>query len=414
MLLIKCGKVFLGSYEAGSDGQISSKEASEASTAFKTGIFDILVSNGIIIEISEHIPETPEMTVIDASGLIVAPGLVDIHVHFREPGFEYKEDIKTGSEAAAAGGITTCCCMPNTSPVVDSREIVERITGIAALASVNVLPIGAVTIGQQGVKLTDFAALKEAGVVALSDDGLPVSNDDVMRKALLEASKNDMLVISHCEKEETMVVRDIKLVSETNTRVHIAHVSTADAVESIRNAKEAGIKVTAETCPHYFSLTNEAVNTKGANAKMSPPLRKQRDVEGIIEGLIDGTIDAIATDHAPHSEEEKSMPLQYAPNGILGLETSLAVTLTYLYHTGKISMEKIIELMSLNPAELLNLDAGRLKTGGVADIVIFDTNEEWTVDPLNFKSKSRNTPYGEMRLKGKVKYTIVRGEVVYS
>jgi len=400
----------------------------------KTSSGEILIENDKIIKISENIsgvvpdsapenipenvsentPETPDMTVIDATGLIVAPGFVDIHVHFREPGFEYKEDIMTGAAAAAVSGVTTCCCMPNTSPVADCVEVIEAIKEKAALVSVDVLPIGAVTIGQKGAELTDFASLKKAGVVALSDDGIPINSDEVMREALLKAKENDMLIISHCEEEEPMVARDVSLAAETNTRVHIAHVSTADAVETIRKAKALGVKVTAETTPHHFSLTEAAIEGKGADAKMSPPLRRPEDVEAIIEGLCDGTIDAIATDHAPHSIEEKAQPFDKAPNGIIGLETSLAVTLTYLYHTGKLSMDKIIELMAKKPAELLGLDAGILKEGCPADIVIFDPDEEWTVDPEKFKSKARNTPYGGMKLRGKVKYTISRGKVVYS
>jgi len=352
--------------------------------------------------------------VIDVSDLVVVPGLVDIHVHFREPGFEYKEDILTGSEAAAAGGVTTCCCMPNTSPVADSKEVLEIITEKAKQAAVTVLPIGAVTMGQKGKELTDFAALKKAGAVALSDDGLPIRNDEIMRKALQEAKKNDILIISHCEEEEPMVERDVKLAAETDAKIHIAHVSTAYAVETIRKAKAAGVKVTAETCPHYFSLTEEKVKEKGTNAKMSPPLRKQKDVEAIIEGLIDGTIDAIATDHAPHSAEEKALLLNEAPNGIIGLETSLAVALTYLYHTGKLSLAKILSLMSKNPADILSINDGSLKEGETADIIIFDPNEEWTVDKKNFKSKSINTPYDGMKLKGKIKYTISRGKIVYN
>jgi len=374
---------------------------------------EILIEDGKIAKIADGIPENADMTVLDASGLIVAPGLVDIHVHFREPGFEYKEDISTGASAAAAGGITTCCCMPNTSPVADCPEIIESITLKATHAPVKVLPIGAVTVGQLGKKLTDFASLKSAGVIALSDDGMPVKNDEIMRKALQTASENELLIISHCEEEEPMVERDVKLAAETGTRVHIAHVSTAKAVETIRKAKAAGIKVTAETCPHYFTLTEEEVGKKGTLARMSPPLRKQKDVEAIIKGVTDGTIDVIATDHAPHTAEEKALPFDEAPNGIIGLETSLALTLTFLYHTGKLSMEEVIRLMSTNPAEILNLEAGYLKTGGVADIVIFDPDEEWTVDPTRFKSKAHNTPFGGMKLRGKVKYTISRGKIVY-
>ena len=374
---------------------------------------DILINGDTIVEIGSDISETDDMTVIDASGLVVAPGLVDIHVHFREPGFEYKENIQTGADAAAAGGVTTCCCMANTSPVIDSKEYTEYITKKAKQVPITVLPIGAVTFGLQGNELTDFNTLRNAGAVALSDDGIPIINDDIMRKALQLAALHNLTIISHCEEEASMVVRDIKLAAVTNTKVHIAHVSTAAAVEAIRLAKANGIKVTAETCPHYFSLTSEKVAEKGTLAKMSPPLRSENDVKAIIEGLCDGTIDAIATDHAPHSDEEKSLLFCQAPNGIIGLETLLAVSLTYLYHTGKMPLNKVIELMSSRPAEVLNLNAGRLKTGGSADIVIFDPDEEWTIDSSMFKSKARNTPYGGMKLQGKVKYTISKGKVVY-
>ena len=351
--------------------------------------------------------------IIDATGLVVAPGLVDIHVHFREPGFEYKEDILTGAAAAAAGGLTTCCCMPNTLPVIDSKEILDYVTDKAKSAEIKVLPLGAVTIGQKGEELTDFKALIKAGAVALSDDGVTIKNDEIMRAALLKAKESDILIISHCEEEEPMVKRDIKLAEETGSRVHIAHVSTASAVETIRNAKSRGVKVTAEAAPHHFSLTEEAVAEKGTLAKMSPPLRKQKDVDAIIQGLCDGTIDAIATDHAPHSIEEKTLPYNEAPNGVIGLESLLAVTLTSLYHTDKLSLAEIIKLVSTNPAEILTLDAGQFKGGRIADIVIFDPDEEWTVDPSKFRSKARNTPFGGKKLRGKVKYTISRGQLVY-
>ena len=373
----------------------------------------LLIENDKIIDISEKIPETAEMTVIDASGLIVAPGLVDMHVHFREPGFEYKEDIQTGAAAAAAGGFTTVCCMPNTLPVADCREVIELIlqksTRETLCAPITVLPIGAVTKGQKGEELTDFAKLKNAGAVALSDDGMPIISNEVMRKALIEADKERMLIISHCEEEEPMVERDVRLVAETGTKIHIAHVSTAEAVDSIRKAKAAGVKVTAETCPHYFLLTEEAIATKGTNAKMSPPLRTEKDVEAIIEGLADGTIDAIVTDHAPHSAEEKAQPFNDAPNGIIGLETALALSLTFLHKTGMFSIEDVINLMSKKPAKILGLKTDKLKKGEVADIVIFDPYETWTVDPEKFKSKARNTPFGGMELNGKVRGIVSKG-----
>jgi len=377
---------------------------------------DILIKDNIIIDISKNIPEADDMTVINATGLIIAPGLIDMHVHFREPGFEYKEDMQSGAAAAAAGGFTTVCCMPNTSPVADCKDVIDSINKktkhgdrySASSVPITVMPVGAVTLGQKGEKLTNFTELKKAGVIALSDDGMPIVNPDVMRKALIAAEKENMLIISHCEEEETMAERDVRLAEETGTRVHIAHVSTAKAVESIRKAKSAGVKVTAETCPHYFSLTRDTIKEKGTNAKMNPPLRSKKDVEAIIEGLSDGTIDAIATDHAPHSADEKALPFDDAPNGIIGLETSLAVSLTFLYHTGLFTIEEVINLMSKNPAKILNLNAGVLEKGATADIVIFDPDEEWMVDSGKFKSKSRNTPYDGMKLKGNVKHTISR------
>jgi len=371
----------------------------------------------------------------DTSGYITAPGLIDIHVHFREPGFEYKEDILSGSLAAAAGGFTTCCCMPNTSPVADNAETVNYITEKSKKAVIEVLPIAAVTIGQQGEQLTNFASLKKAGAVALSDDGIPIKDEKIMRAALISAKENDMLIISHCEDEEEMAARDVKLAAELGARIHIAHISTAETVDIIRRAKAAGVKVTAETAPHYFSLTSEEVSKQGANACMNPPLRTQSDVEAIIEGLCDGTIDVIATDHAPHSISEKALPVGKAPNGIIGLETSLAVTLTYLYHTGILSLERIIELMSVNPGKILGLDKSesvaadfsilgapatvteqpKIEKGVVtlSDYIIFYPDEEWIVDPSTFKSKSRNTPFAGMKLRGKVKQTVVGGKVVY-
>ena len=375
---------------------------------------DILIKDGKVAEISKNILVTKEMTVIDAAGLIVAPGLVDIHVHFREPGYEHKEDLLTGGAAAAAGGVTTCCCMPNTKPVADSKDIVEYITNETKRTPVKVLPVGAVTIGQQGRELTDFDSLIKAGAVALSDDGITIQSSEVLRSALQFANSKEYLIISHCEEESLMVTRDVKLAAETGSRIHIAHVSLAEAVNTIRRAKSAGVMVTAEACPHHFSLTEEVVADKGALAKMSPPLRTENDVAAVIQGLSDGTIDAIATDHAPHSEAEKALPFDEAPNGIIGLETSLALALTHLYHTGKLSMDKILKLMSTNPAKIIKLNAGSIQKGGVADIVIFDPNEEWIVDPTKFKSKARNTPYAGQKLRGKVKYTITKGKVIYS
>jgi len=404
------------------------------------GSADILIKDGKVAAISENIAETGEMKVINAAGFVAAPGLVDMHVHLRDPGFEYKEDILTGASAAAAGGVTTCCCMPNTSPVADNAETVRYMAAKAKEAPVRVLPYGAVTLSQQGEELTDFAALKAAGAAALSDDGNSIQSAELMRRALRQARDNSILVISHCEDsgmvknyavnegrvsgilglrgrpaiaEETMVLRDAMLAAETDARVHIAHVSTAGSVEIIRKAKAEGVKITAETCPHYFTLTEDEILSQGSLARVNPPLRTVGDVEAIIGGLADGTLDAIATDHAPHAPHEKALPLADAPSGMIGLETSLALALTYLYHTGKLSLDEIVALMSANPARILGADAGRLSAGDPADVVLFDPDEEWIVFPENFKSKARNTPFTGMKLRGKVKYTISRGEIVY-
>ena len=402
---------------------------------------DVLIKDDRIVQISESIPETDEMTVIDACGLVVAPGFVDLHVHFREPGFIYKEDIMTGAMAAAAGGVTTCLCMPNTSPVVDDAKTLRYIADRTIDASIRVLPVAAVTLSQKGKELTDFEMLKNCGAAALSDDGNPISSAAIMREALIKAKKTGLTIISHCEDEEMvknyavnegevskklnlpgrpaiaeeiMVARDVMLSAETGAHVHIAHISTAASVEIVRRAKLEGINVTAETCPQYFSLTQDEVLRQGALARVNPPLRTALDVAGIIEGLVDGTIDCIATDHAPHSVEEKSESLANAPSGMIGLETSLALALTYLYHTGKLGIDDIIKLMATNPAGVLGLDFGTLLQNACADVVIFDPNEDWIVRPEKFHSKARNTAFAQMKLKGRVKHTISRGKLVYS
>jgi len=401
---------------------------------------DILINDGKITQITETINEAPEMQIINAENLIVAPGLVDMHVHLRDPGFEHKEDIHTGALAAAAGGITTILCMPNTKPVIDTPETVEYIKNRAKTGQISILPCAAVTKGQNGKELTDFVTLKSAGAIAFSDDGNPIQNANLVRKAMLEAQKHDILIISHCEDadmvqnhgvnegkiskklgisgrpaiaEEIMVARDVMLAAERGAKVHIAHVSTAGSVEIIRQAKKAGVRVTAETAPQYFTLTEDEILKQKALARVNPPLRTKKDVEAIIEGLIDGTIDVIATDHAPHLMEEKTLPVPEAMSGMIGLETSLGLALTQLYHTGKLKLYEIIKLMSKKPAEILGISAGKISKGAIADIVIFDTNKKWTVEPDKFKSKARNTPFGGMELQGKVKYTLSKGKIVY-
>ena len=390
---------------------------------------DILVEQERV-SLMEHGLTAQADRIIDASGLTVAPGLVDMHVHLRDP-----------CAAAARGGVTTMACMANTSPAVDCPEQVAYIYDRARQANgVQVYPIAALSKGLRGEEPTDAEALKRAGAVALSDDGSNVDNANLMRDALIRARQLELPILSHCEDtsmvsgravnegsvsrqlwlegrpaiaEEIMVMRDAMLAEETGGRVHICHVSTARSVDIIRKMKKKGVPISCETCPQYFTLTEDEVLSKGAMARVNPPLRTQKDVAGIIAGLRDGTIDVIATDHAPHSVEEKTRPLSRAPSGMIGLETSLAVTLTQLYHTGKMDLPDIIRHMSTNPADILHLSRGRMSLGAVADLVIFDPDEAWTVDPSLFASKARNTPFAGRTLKGRVKYTVVKGEVIY-
>ena len=405
------------------------------------GVMDILMEDGKVTVIGSNINE-PGAQIIDAAGLTVCAGLVDMHVHLREPGFEYKETIETGAAAAARGGFTSIACMPNTRPTVDCPEQVDFVRRKAAEAcGVHIWPIGAVSKGQRGQELTDFEALKGAGVVALSDDGVPIQNANLMRDGLIMAHRQDLTILSHCEDadmvknyavnegrvsrqlrldgrpaiaEELMVSRDAMLAEETGAAVHICHISTAKSVAIVRRYKRKGVQITCETCPQYFSLTEDEILSQGSLARVNPPLRTKSDVEAIIEGLKDGTIDAIATDHAPHSAEEKAKPLTEAPSGMVGLETALAVTLTYLYHTGEMNLSDILRKMTINPACILRLPTkGRLSIGADGDMVIFDPDEEWVVEPSQFASRGRNTPFGGKTLRGKVKYTIVGGRVVY-
>ena len=404
------------------------------------GVMDILIENGKIAVIGSTILDQ-EAEIIDARGLTVCAGLVDMHVHLREPGFEYKETIETGTRAAAAGGFTTVACMPNTRPVTDRPEQVAYILEKAKEAcGVRVAPIGAVTVGQKGEALTDFEALHAAGAVAFSDDGVPVQNANLLRDALILARRQGHTVLSHCEDadmvknyavnegrisrqlrlpgrpaiaEELQVTREAMLAEETGGAVHICHISTAKAVNIVRRYKRRGVPITCETCPQYFTLTEDEVLRQGSMARVNPPLRTSADVEGIIQGLQDGTIDAIATDHAPHSAEEKGRPLTEAPSGMVGLETALAICLTELYHTGRMTLSDILRKLTVEPAGILRIPAGRLALGGEADLVLFDPNEAWTIDPERFASKGRNTPFAGRTVKGKVKYTIVGGNVIY-
>ncbi|MCG8483230.1 MAG: dihydroorotase, partial [Clostridia bacterium] len=400
---------------------------------------NLLIKNGTIIDPSQNLSETMDIwieegqikelaknisieceNIIDAEGKYVTPGLIDMHVHLREPGFEKKETIATGSEAAAAGGFTTIVCMPNTNPVLDHAEVIQAVLNKGKKAPVNVLTMGSITQSSAGKQLSDFTTMKRAGIVGITDDGMTVMNARIMYEALGEAKKNDLLTSVHCEdtnliydnsvnrgqvseqlglqgrpnaSEDIMVERDILLAEAIGAKIHIQHISSGNSVELVRRAKKRGVKVSCEVTPHHFALTEKAIISNGSYAKMSPPLRADKDVQAIIKGLADGTIDAIATDHAPHTEEDKNKPLLDAANGIVGLETALGVALTYLVKTEKIDIMRLIELMSLNPAKLLNLDKGTLKVGSAADITIIDPHKQWTVNKNTFKSKGKNTPF---------------------
>ncbi len=403
------------------------------------GIFDILIENGKVVEIGEKL-ENINGDIIDASGKYVLPGLVDAHCHLREPGFEYKEDIETGTSSAAMGGFTSIACMPNTNPVIDNESIVKYIINRAKQDGlVNVFPIGAITKGQKGEELAEIGELKFAGAVALSDDGKSVKSSSLMKKALQYASMFDITIISHCEDpdlveegvmnegyqstiiglkgipsaaEEIMTSRDLILAEYTNASIHIAHVSTELAVDLIRNAKKRGVKVTAETCPHYFSLTEDCCNNFNTLAKINPPLRTKKDTEAIIEGLRDGTIDIIATDHAPHHADEKNVEFNIASFGMVGFETALPLVITYLVEPGFLTLEQVVEKMCVNPSKLLCLNKGSIEVGKAADIVIVNIEEEFTVDVNKFKSKSKNSPLDGYKLKGSIYCTIVNGKVV--
>lgn len=403
------------------------------------GVLDILISEGTIAQLGKGLDAGVDQ-VVNAAGLTVAPGLVDMHVHLREPGFEAKETVATGCAAAARGGVTTLVAMPNTRPATDCPEIVALVRKKAEPTGVNVLPAGAVTVGQKGEQLTDFAALRRAGVSALTDDGVPIQNLALLRQAMQTAKELDLPLLDHCEDrdmvrnyavnegavsaklglpgrpaiaEELQIMRDVMLAEETGAHIHICHISTGKGVDIVRQAKARGIRVTCETCPQYFTLTENEVLRQGTMARVNPPLRTQADVDAILAGLQDGTIDAIVTDHAPHTAGEKAQSLPDAPSGMVGLETSLALTLTGLYHTGRLSLSRVLALMSASPAALLGLDKGALDAGRDADLVIFDPDEEWTIDREQFVSKGRNTPFHGQTVKGKVKYTISRGKIIY-
>jgi dihydroorotase len=401
---------------------------------------DVLVEGGTITRVGPKLPAPEGTEIVDATGKIVCPGFIDIHVHLREPGYEYKETVATGTRAAAAGGFTAVCCMANTDPVNDNRSVTDYILARARSEGVvRVYPIGAVTRGLRGEELAELAELAEAGCVAFSDDGKPIMNAALYRHAMEYVLPFGVPVISHAEDahlargtsmnegvvstelgldgapaaaEDVMVARDILLAELTGAHVHIAHLSTAGAVRLVRDGKSRGVHVTAEVTPHHLVLTEDAVREYDPNTKMSPPLRTKRDTEALVEGLVDGTIDCIATDHAPHALSEKEGEFDYAAFGIVGLETAVAVLLDRLVRPGVVPLPTLVARMSSDPARLLNLPGGRLTAGAPADITVLDLEAEHVVEPARFRSRSRNTPFGGWRLRGAPWMTIVGGSVV--
>ena len=402
------------------------------------GMADILIRDGKIAQIGDALPQNGE--VIDAQGLTAIPGLVDMHVHLRDPGQTAKEDILTGCNAAAAGGVTSLLCMPNTNPTVDNAETVRYILDKAKNASAKVYVAASITKGLKSAEPTDLEALRAAGAVGLSDDGRPVENTKLLRDAMKQAPALGMTVVAHCEDlfladggkinegaisrqlgvkgipaaaEDCGTAREIALAAAENVPVHICHVSTKTSVALIRDAKRRGVQVTAETAPHYFSLTERELLKRDADYRMNPPLRTAADVHAVIHGLADGTLDCIATDHAPHTAEEKA-DFEQSPNGSIGMETSFAAANTYLVKAGILPFAELVRKMSLNPARILGIDAGTLSPGAPADIVLVDPDEKWTVDPDALHGKSKNTPFKGMTLTGRVKLTLLDGKPVYT
>ncbi len=400
---------------------------------------DIIIKDERIYKIGHFQDNGEYEKIIDAEGKIVSPGLIDVHVHFRDPGFTYKEDIFTGAEAAAKGGFTTVICMANTNPIVDNEETLKYILDKAKKAKIKILQAAAITKEFKGKELVDMKKLKELGVVGFTDDGLPIKDSKLVMEAMEKAKELDMPLSFHEEDpslikspgvnegkvskelkvggapnaaEDVLVARDCMLALKTNAKISIQHISSGNSVDLVRFAKSLGAKVTAEATPHHFSITEEAVLKHKTLAKMNPPVRTEKDKEKIIEGLKDNTIEIIATDHAPHSKEEKERELTKAPSGIIGLETSLALGVTNLVKKGHLTLLELLEKMTINPANFYKLDAGTIEEGKFADLVIFDENEEWIV-PEKFASKANNTPFIGEKLYGKVKYTICNGKIVY-
>ena len=404
-------------------------------------ILDVVVENGLIKELGKGLSAPAGAGVIDATGKFVTPGLIDMHVHLRDPGLEYKEDIISGTRAAAAGGFTSVCCMPNTKPPIDNKAIASYIINKAkAEGFCNVFPVGSITYGMNGERMAEMGELKESGCVAVSDDGKPVASAELMRRSLQYANGIGIMVISHAEElslvgegvmnegftsteiglkgiprvaEDIATARDVMLAEYTGAPLHIAHVSTKDSVRIIRDAKARGVKVTCETAPHYFTLTDDAVRGYNTNAKMNPPLREADDVTAIKEGLKDGTIDCIATDHAPHHIDEKDVEFNEAMNGIIGLETSLPLSLA-LVDEGVLSLTQLVEKMSCNPSNIIGINRGTIKVGAVADITVFDAAAEWTVEADRLFSKAKNSPFLGWKMKGAAVMTVVGGKQIHA
>lgn len=404
------------------------------------GVMDVLLADGVVKAVDAHLDVDADR-VIDAGGFFVMPGLIDLHVHLREPGFEHKETIATGTKAAARGGFTCVCPMPNTKPATDSPERIQWVIKKAEEVSpIHVLPIGAVTEGQAGETLTDIAGMAKAGAVGISEDGKSVMNAALYREGMKQAAEAGILVMAHCEDknlvgkgafnagpkaekygvpgisnavEDVIVARDILLAKETGARLHLCHCSTRDSVSMIRAAKAEGVKVTAEVCPHHFAMTEDDITSGDSNFKMNPPLRTKEDAEALRQGLKDGTIDVISTDHAPHAAFEKEKPIAEAPFGIVGSETAVALTITILVEGGYLTPYQMAERMSYRPAQILGIDRGSLAPGRPGDVTVIDPNAEYVIDPEVFLSMGRNTPFAGRKVRGKVMYTIVDGEIVY-
>lgn len=404
-------------------------------------IKDVLIIDGIIKKIDDEILDEAD-NIIDANNLWVTPGFIDLHVHFREPGFEYKETIETGSKSAAKGGFTTVCCMPNTNPTIDSKEVVEFVKERAGeRAIVNILVVGSITKGLQGKELSDIDGMAKAGICAISDDGRTVQNSNLKRKGMKKAKSLNIPVFVHCEDEsllqggvmnsgeiskqlglpgilseveDVIIARDIILAKGINARLHICHISTSLGVDLLKFGKNIGARVTGEVCPHHFTLTDREVLSLDTNFKMNPPLRSEEDVRAIKRGLKEGIIDVIATDHAPHHKDEKDVEFAKAPFGIVGLETALPIAITELVDEGWLTPMELVEKFTINPAKILGIDKGDISVGKTADVTIIDPSAEYRIDVYSFVSKGKNSPFHNKLVKGRVEYTIVKGEIVYN